>query len=43
MADDKTIPVLSQAKETVGEVALPADAFETFLREGRGPAAAREH
>ena len=27
MADDKTIPVLSQAKETVGEVALPADAF----------------
>jgi large subunit ribosomal protein L4 len=27
MAEDKTIAVLSQAKETVGEVALPADTF----------------
>jgi large subunit ribosomal protein L4 len=27
MAEDKTIAVLSQTKETVGEVSLPADAF----------------
>jgi large subunit ribosomal protein L4 len=27
MAEDKTIAVWSQAKETVGEIALPADAF----------------
>jgi large subunit ribosomal protein L4 len=27
MAEDRTIAVLSQAKETVGEMALPADAF----------------
>jgi large subunit ribosomal protein L4 len=27
MAEDKTVAVLSQAKETVGEVTLPADAF----------------